>query len=58
MPHWVPGGNVFSVGDVLIVVGAVVMVSAAMGARLPFVGRLRRQQPVERGLAGGPTSTP
>ena len=58
VPHWIPGGNVYSVGDVLIAVGAVVMVSAAMGGRLPFVGRLRRQQPLETGLAGGPTSTP
>jgi hypothetical protein len=58
VPHWIPGGNVYSVGDVLIAVGAVVMVSAAMGGRLPFAGRLRRQQPLETGLAGGPTSTP
>jgi hypothetical protein len=58
VPHWIPGGNVYSVGDVLIAVGAVVMVSAAMGGSLPFAGRLRRQQPLETGLAGGPTSTP
>lgn len=58
VPHWIPGGNVFSVGDVLIAVGAVVMVSAAMGAGIPGLGSRRRQQPLETGLAGGPTSTP
>jgi hypothetical protein len=58
VPHWIPGGNVFSVGDVLIAVGAVVMVSAAMGARIPGAGPRRGQQPLETGLAGGPTSTP
>ena len=35
-PSWIPAGNVFSVGDVLIGVGAVVLIAAAMGARLPF----------------------
>jgi hypothetical protein len=35
-PSWVPFGNVFSVGDVLIGVGAVVLIAAAMGARLPL----------------------
>jgi Family of unknown function (DUF5317) len=35
-PSWVPFGNVFSVGDVLIAVGVVVTVAAAMGARAPF----------------------
>jgi hypothetical protein len=58
VPHWIPGGNVYSVGDVLIAVGAVIMVSAAMGGRIPLAGRLRRQQPLGSGLAGGPTSTP
>jgi hypothetical protein len=58
VPQWIPGGNVYSVGDVLIAVGAVVMVSAAMGASRPLRRRLRRQQPLETGLAGGPTSTP
>ena len=37
-PGWVPAGNVFSVGDVLIGLGAVVLIAAAMGARLPFRG--------------------
>jgi hypothetical protein len=35
-PSWVPFGNVFSVGDVLIAVGAIVVIAAAMGARVPF----------------------
>jgi hypothetical protein len=35
-PGWVPAGNVFSVGDVLIAIGVVVLIAAAMGARLPF----------------------
>jgi Family of unknown function (DUF5317) len=40
-PEWVPLTNVFSVGDVVIAVGAVVLVFAATGARVP----LRRLQP-------------
>jgi hypothetical protein len=40
-PEWVPLTNVFSVGDVVIAVGAVVLVFGATGARLP----LRRLQP-------------
>jgi hypothetical protein len=47
VPHWVHVGNVFSVGDVLIAVGAVVLVWSAMGARLP--GASRRSAPVEQG---------
>ena len=40
-PSWVPLANVYSVGDVLLGVGALVIVSAAMGARLrrPLVPR-------------------
>lgn len=38
-PSWIPAGNVFSIGDVLIAVGAVVLITAAMGARRPFGGR-------------------
>jgi hypothetical protein len=37
VPNWSPVGNVFSVGDVVIAVGIVVVVIAAMGARLPRV---------------------
>ncbi len=35
-PAWVPFGNVYSVGDVLIAIGVVVTVAAGMGARRPF----------------------
>ena len=35
-PSWVPFGNVFSAGDVLIAVGVVITLAAAMGARVPF----------------------
>ena len=41
-PEWIPYANVYSIGDVLIAVGAVVLVLAAMGARLPWPARLRR----------------
>jgi hypothetical protein len=41
-PWWVPMANVYSVGDVLLALGAVVIVAAGMGARLP---RLARRQP-------------
>jgi hypothetical protein len=34
-PEWVPLANVFSIGDVVIAVGAVVVVLSAMGVRLP-----------------------
>jgi len=34
VPAWIPMGNVFSVGDLLIAVGAVVLVCAGMGVRL------------------------
>jgi hypothetical protein len=34
-PEWIPAANVFSVGDVLIAVGAAWIVLAAMGVRLP-----------------------
>jgi hypothetical protein len=42
-PGWVPFGNIFSLGDVLIAVGAIVAIAAAMGARVPF----RREPAVE-----------
>jgi hypothetical protein len=35
-PHWLPMGNVFSVGDVLIAIGTLVAIVAAM--RAPLVG--------------------
>jgi hypothetical protein len=34
VPAWIPMGNVYSVGDVVIAVGAVVLVCAGMGVRL------------------------
>jgi Family of unknown function (DUF5317) len=34
VPAWIPMGNVYSAGDVLIAVGAVVLVCAGMGVRL------------------------
>ena len=42
-PDWIPFANVFSVGDVIIAMGAVVIVLAGMGIRLerPSAGRLR-----------------
>jgi hypothetical protein len=54
VPAFVPGGNVYSVGDVLIAAGAMIAVAAGMGAAVPR----RRQQPLETGLAGAPTPTP
>jgi hypothetical protein len=48
-PSWVPLGNVFSVGDVLIAIGVVVTLAAAMGARVPFTAR-----PVVAAGDGGP----
>jgi hypothetical protein len=41
-PSWVPWGNVFSAGDVLLAAGVVVLVVAAMGVRWP---RLRGRAP-------------
>lgn len=42
-PAWVPWGNVFSAGDVVIGIGSVVFALVATGA----LGRLRPRQPVE-----------
>ena len=39
MPAWVPMANVFSVGDILIGVGAAIAVVAAMHGRGPLVSR-------------------
>jgi hypothetical protein len=41
-PDWIPFANVFSVGDVVIAVGSVVMVVAAMGVRLPRAPGVQR----------------
>jgi hypothetical protein len=37
-PSWLPLANVYSVGDVLLAVGTVILVAAAMGARVPGIG--------------------
>ena len=59
-PGWLPGANIYSLGDVLIVLGVVVLVAFGMGARLPFraareASRLDRRphrgSPVELQLA-------
>ena len=59
-PHWVPIANIYSVGDVLIVTGVVVLIAGGMGARVPFLrrparaelgGRQHRGSPVELQLA-------
>jgi Family of unknown function (DUF5317) len=43
-PDWIPLANVFSVGDVVIAAGAVVIVLHAMGVRIP---RLRREDDLQ-----------
>jgi hypothetical protein len=53
VPHWLPLGNVFSVGDVLIGIGALVVVLAAMEPRVLI--RLLRRGPAS---ASAPTATP
>ncbi|MDX6532716.1 MAG: hypothetical protein QOF68_460 [Gaiellales bacterium] len=45
-PGWVPMGNVYSIGDVLIGVGIALTVAAAMGVRLPAVRRREEAPPV------------
>jgi Family of unknown function (DUF5317) len=40
-PDWIPLANVFSVGDVLLAIGAFAIVLPAMKVRLPLVRRLR-----------------
>jgi hypothetical protein len=44
VPAWIPMGNVYSVGDVLIALGAILLVCAGMGVRL-------RRRPLEPGVA-------
>ena len=43
VPAWIPMGNVYSVGDVLIAAGAVALVCAGMGVR-------PRRRPLEAGV--------
>jgi hypothetical protein len=44
-PGWVPLANVYSVGDVLLALGTIVLVASAMGARVPRLGAPRREVP-------------
>jgi len=41
VPDWIPLGNVYSIGDVIIAVGVVLLVVAAMQPRLPLLRRTR-----------------
>jgi hypothetical protein len=50
VPDWMPTGNVFSVGDVLIAMGVIVLVWSAMGVRLP--GRGFRGRTLDAGRPG------
>jgi hypothetical protein len=55
MPSWVPMANVFSVGDILIGVGAAVAVIAAMHGRGPLIRRITAvdgRSPDDDGLPG------
>jgi hypothetical protein len=42
VPHWIPFGNIFSLGDAVIAVGVVLLVVAAMQPRLPLFRAPRR----------------
>jgi hypothetical protein len=53
-PHWLPGANIYSVGDILIVLGVIVLVAAGMGARLPFLRRAAGSQLDRRPHRGSP----
>jgi hypothetical protein len=48
-PAWVPMGNVYSIGDVLIGIGVALTVAAAMGARIPVLRRPAEAPPVGPG---------
>ena len=41
MPTWLPMANIFSVGDVLIGIGATIAIVAAMHGRAPMVTAVR-----------------
>ena len=41
LPAWMPAANVFSVGDLLLALGAAIFVHAACGSRLAPRARLR-----------------
>ena len=54
MPAWMPMANIFSVGDVLIGVGAAMAVVAAMHGRAPMVDRDDEGRSGRTGLTGRP----
>lgn len=54
MPAWVPVANVFSIGDVLIGVGAAIAIVAAMHGRGPLASRLG----MSHATAAPPTAPP
>ena len=47
MPAWLPMANIFSVGDVLIGIGAAIAIVAAMHGRAPMIDRAARVDRVE-----------
>jgi hypothetical protein len=47
MPAWLPMANIFSVGDVLIGVGAAIVIVAAMHGRAPMIDRAPHADRVE-----------
>jgi hypothetical protein len=51
-PDWIPLANVFSIGDVVIAVGAVVIVLAGMGVRMPIAGHHDRSVDAIRPRSG------
>jgi len=56
MPAWVPMANIFSIGDVLIGVGAAMVIVAAMHGRGPL--RARPSAPSAAPLVATPPATP
>jgi hypothetical protein len=44
VPHWIPLGNVYSVGDVLIAIGVFVAVVSAMRAGSSPAASVRRSE--------------
>jgi hypothetical protein len=52
-PDWIPYANVFSVGDVVIAVGAFVLVLSAMGVRVPRATTRNGRDAASSGLEAG-----
>ena len=60
-PEWVPWANVYSVGDVLLAAGAIIVIVAGMGVRLPWLDRLprlRRPMRLQRPADARPADAP